>query len=173
MPNCGRFQKSSLSLFFFYFFLFFAFFFARENLFQRTLLLVPLFCVFLYKPSRYVSKEVKNITLLFSSRRENSESNPIGDRDKSRKGDKCLLIVIIQVSLIMETVNGVVDQDQKWLLNCLSATLDSNQEVRSFAEASLDQASHQSGFEISTLSQTVSLFKIYFCCFIASEMLLS
>lgn len=45
----------------------------------------------------------------------------------------------------------VVDQDQQWLLNCLSATLDPNQEVRRFAEASLDQASHQPGF-ISTTS---------------------
>jgi uncharacterized protein YhjY with autotransporter beta-barrel domain len=41
---------------------------------------------------------------------------------------------------------NVVDQDQQWLLSCLSATLDPNQEVRSFAEASLDQASRQSGF---------------------------
>ncbi|KAJ4710633.1 importin-9-like [Melia azedarach] len=39
-----------------------------------------------------------------------------------------------------------VDQDQQWLLNCLSATLDPNQEVRSFAEASLNQASFQPGF---------------------------
>lgn len=38
------------------------------------------------------------------------------------------------------------DQDQQWLLNCLSATLDPNQEVRSFAEASLNQASLQPGF---------------------------
>ncbi|GLT34537.1 hypothetical protein SLA2020_090460 [Shorea laevis] len=42
--------------------------------------------------------------------------------------------------------NAVVDDDQKWLLNCLSATLDPNQEVRSFAEASLNQASLQPGF---------------------------
>lgn len=41
---------------------------------------------------------------------------------------------------------NAVDQDQQWLLSCLSATLDPNQEVRSFAEASLDQASRQSGF---------------------------
>ncbi|XP_062111240.1 uncharacterized protein LOC133822814 isoform X2 [Humulus lupulus] len=46
----------------------------------------------------------------------------------------------------MANVHGVVDQDQQWLLNCLSATLDSNQEVRSFAEASLNQASLQPGF---------------------------
>ncbi|XP_021910212.1 importin-9 [Carica papaya] len=39
-----------------------------------------------------------------------------------------------------------VDEDQQWLLNCLSATLDLNQEVRSFAEASLNQASLQPGF---------------------------
>ncbi|KAG2377099.1 uncharacterized protein HKW66_Vig0176730 [Vigna angularis] len=36
-----------------------------------------------------------------------------------------------------------MDQDQQWLLNCLSATLDPNPEVRCFAEASLDQASRQ------------------------------
>ncbi|KAK1551997.1 hypothetical protein Q3G72_008654 [Acer saccharum] len=40
----------------------------------------------------------------------------------------------------------VNDQDQQWLLNCLSATLDPNQEVRSFAETSLNQASVQPGF---------------------------
>ncbi|XP_057962818.1 uncharacterized protein LOC131154215 [Malania oleifera] len=39
-----------------------------------------------------------------------------------------------------------IDQDQQWLLNCLNATLDTNREVRSFAEASLQQASRQSGF---------------------------
>ncbi|KAK8470696.1 hypothetical protein PHAVU_003G034100 [Phaseolus vulgaris] len=39
-----------------------------------------------------------------------------------------------------------MDQDQQWLLNCLSATLDPNPEVRCFAEASLDQASRQPGF---------------------------
>ncbi|KAF6170576.1 hypothetical protein GIB67_000511 [Kingdonia uniflora] len=39
-----------------------------------------------------------------------------------------------------------IDQDQQWLLNCLTATLDTNQEVRSFAEESLNQASFQSGF---------------------------
>ncbi|RZC58374.1 hypothetical protein C5167_005683 [Papaver somniferum] len=36
-----------------------------------------------------------------------------------------------------------VDQDQQWLLNCLTATLDTNHEVRSFAETSLNQASSQ------------------------------
>ncbi|KAF7827891.1 importin-9 [Senna tora] len=41
---------------------------------------------------------------------------------------------------------NVVDQDQHWLLNCLSATLDPNPEVRCFAEASLNQASLQPGF---------------------------
>ncbi|KAG8475591.1 hypothetical protein CXB51_032476 [Gossypium anomalum] len=39
--------------------------------------------------------------------------------------------------------NVAVDKDQQWLMNCLSASLDPNQEVRSFAEASLDQASLQ------------------------------
>ncbi|XP_042485263.1 uncharacterized protein LOC122065530 [Macadamia integrifolia] len=40
----------------------------------------------------------------------------------------------------------IVDQDQQWLLNCLNATLDTNQDVRSFAETSLTQASLQPGF---------------------------
>ncbi|KAL5826158.1 hypothetical protein ACOSQ4_017955 [Xanthoceras sorbifolium] len=44
------------------------------------------------------------------------------------------------------TVVAVDDQDQQWLLNCLSATLDPNQDVRSFAETSLNQASLQPGF---------------------------
>ncbi|CAM9001163.1 unnamed protein product [Rhodiola kirilowii] len=39
-----------------------------------------------------------------------------------------------------------IDQDQQWLLNCLNATFDPKQEVRSFAEASLNQASLQPGF---------------------------
>ncbi|KAJ0037329.1 hypothetical protein Pint_23386 [Pistacia integerrima] len=43
-------------------------------------------------------------------------------------------------------MSTTVDQDQQWLLKCLSATLDPNQEVRSFAEASLNQASLQPGF---------------------------
>ncbi|CAL0308014.1 unnamed protein product [Lupinus luteus] len=38
---------------------------------------------------------------------------------------------------------NVFDQDQQWLLNCLSASLDPNHEVRNFAEASLTQASLQ------------------------------
>ncbi|MED6108328.1 hypothetical protein PIB30_022753 [Stylosanthes scabra] len=41
---------------------------------------------------------------------------------------------------------SVVDHDQQWLLNCLSATLDPNHDVRTFAEASLNQASLQPGF---------------------------
>lgn len=43
-------------------------------------------------------------------------------------------------------MGNLVDQDQQWLLSCLSATLDPNPEVRCFAEASLDQASRQPGF---------------------------
>jgi uncharacterized protein YhjY with autotransporter beta-barrel domain len=46
---------------------------------------------------------------------------------------------------VLEMAN-VIDQDQQWLLNCLSATLDPNHEVRTFAEASLNQASLQPGF---------------------------
>ncbi|KAJ0984431.1 hypothetical protein J5N97_002787 [Dioscorea zingiberensis] len=40
----------------------------------------------------------------------------------------------------------MADQDQKWLLDCLTATLDTSRDVRSFAEASLQQASLQPGF---------------------------
>uniref|UniRef100_A0A7N0ULB8 Importin N-terminal domain-containing protein n=1 Tax=Kalanchoe fedtschenkoi TaxID=63787 RepID=A0A7N0ULB8_KALFE len=39
-----------------------------------------------------------------------------------------------------------IDQDQQWLLNCLSASLDPKHEVRTFAEASLSQAELQPGF---------------------------
>ncbi|KAL3510909.1 hypothetical protein ACH5RR_030310 [Cinchona calisaya] len=39
-----------------------------------------------------------------------------------------------------------MDEEQQWLINCLNATLDTDQKVRSFAEASLHQASLQSGF---------------------------
>ncbi|XP_024018243.1 importin-9 isoform X1 [Morus notabilis] len=46
----------------------------------------------------------------------------------------------------MANLDGGSDQDQQWLLNCLSATLDPSHEVRSFAEASLNQASLQPGF---------------------------
>nr|XP_043606256.1 importin-9 [Erigeron canadensis] len=41
---------------------------------------------------------------------------------------------------------NMMDQDQQWLINSLSATLDTNQQARSFAEASLNQASLQPGF---------------------------
>lgn len=40
----------------------------------------------------------------------------------------------------------MADQDQQWLINCLSATLDTDHQIRSFAEASLSQASLQPGF---------------------------
>ncbi|XP_006348597.1 importin-9 isoform X2 [Solanum tuberosum] len=39
-----------------------------------------------------------------------------------------------------------MDQDEQWLINCLNATLDPNQQVRSFAETSLQQATLQPGF---------------------------
>ncbi|XP_068637153.1 uncharacterized protein [Aristolochia californica] len=44
---------------------------------------------------------------------------------------------------------NIVDQDEQWLLNCLTATLDTNQDIRSFAEASLQQASLQPGFGVA------------------------
>lgn len=40
---------------------------------------------------------------------------------------------------------NVMAQDQQWLPKCLNTTLDPNQETRSFAEASLHQASLQPG----------------------------
>ncbi|KAL5725979.1 uridine/cytidine kinase [Ranunculus cassubicifolius] len=43
-------------------------------------------------------------------------------------------------------MENLIDRDQQWLLNCLTATLDTNHEVRSFAEVSLYQASSQPGF---------------------------
>lgn len=52
---------------------------------------------------------------------------------------------------------NVIDQDQQWLLNCLSATLDPNQEVRSFAETSLNQASLQPGSCLDYNSQLIVL----------------
>ncbi|KAI7756241.1 hypothetical protein M8C21_007220, partial [Ambrosia artemisiifolia] len=41
---------------------------------------------------------------------------------------------------------NIIDQDQQWLISSLNATLDTNQQARSFAEASLNQASLQPGF---------------------------
>lgn len=52
----------------------------------------------------------------------------------------------------MANFNVVLDEDQQWLLSCLSATLDPSHEVRSFAEASLNQASLQPGPAPNTLS---------------------
>ncbi|KVH96324.1 Armadillo-like helical [Cynara cardunculus var. scolymus] len=40
-------------------------------------------------------------------------------------------------------MDNMIDQDQQWLINSLNATLDTNQQARSFAEASLNQASLQ------------------------------
>ncbi|KAG0466448.1 hypothetical protein HPP92_018028 [Vanilla planifolia] len=49
-----------------------------------------------------------------------------------------------------------VDQDQKWLMDCLTATLDTSREVRSFAEASLHQASLQPGYGAALTRVTVN-----------------
>ncbi|XP_058114945.1 uncharacterized protein LOC131257969 isoform X2 [Magnolia sinica] len=53
-------------------------------------------------------------------------------------------------------MSNSVDQDQRWLLDCLTATLDTNHDVRSFAEASLHQASLQPGFGVALSKVTVS-----------------
>ncbi|KAG2706797.1 hypothetical protein I3760_05G118900 [Carya illinoinensis] len=52
-------------------------------------------------------------------------------------------------------MTNVIDKDQQWLLNCLSATLDPNQELRSFAEASLHQASLQPAISMAVASIAV------------------
>ncbi|KAK4376525.1 hypothetical protein RND71_002821 [Anisodus tanguticus] len=39
-----------------------------------------------------------------------------------------------------------MEKDEEWLIKCLNATLDPNQQVRSFAETSLQQATLQPGF---------------------------
>lgn len=60
-----------------------------------------------------------------------------------------------------------VDQDQQWLLDCLTSTLNTNQDVRSFAEASLQQASLQPGSLLPWLSSPVSsglMFLSYLQC---------
>ena len=40
---------------------------------------------------------------------------------------------------------GAADGDQRWLVECLTATLDTARDVRAFAEESLRQASLQPG----------------------------
>ncbi|KAK8940885.1 hypothetical protein KSP39_PZI010363 [Platanthera zijinensis] len=53
-------------------------------------------------------------------------------------------------------MSSPVDQDQKWLIECLTATLDTSREVRSFAEASLQQASLQPGYGAALTKITVN-----------------
>lgn len=53
-------------------------------------------------------------------------------------------------------MENFIDQDQQWLLNCLQSTLDTNHDVRSFAEASLHQASLQPGFGVALSKVTVN-----------------
>lgn len=55
----------------------------------------------------------------------------------------------------MDSIGGV-DGDQLWLLNCLNATLDINQEIRSSAEDSLKRASAQPGFGVALAKITVN-----------------
>ncbi|KAK2994344.1 hypothetical protein RJ640_017856 [Escallonia rubra] len=50
-------------------------------------------------------------------------------------------------------MDNTVDQDQQWLINCLNSTLDTSQQVRSFAEAALLQASLQPAFENLVLDE--------------------
>ncbi|CAI0552699.1 unnamed protein product [Linum tenue] len=65
---------------------------------------------------------------------------------------------IRMLSLETSMTNLVIDQDQQWLLNCLSATLDPNPELRNFAETSLNQASLQPGFPSLPLTFFASFF---------------
>lgn len=55
----------------------------------------------------------------------------------------------------MDCSSGV-DGDQLWLLNCLNATLDTNQEIRSSAEESLRQASGHPGFGVALAKVTIN-----------------
>uniref|UniRef100_A0A0D6QYM5 Importin N-terminal domain-containing protein n=1 Tax=Araucaria cunninghamii TaxID=56994 RepID=A0A0D6QYM5_ARACU len=55
----------------------------------------------------------------------------------------------------MEGFSGV-DGDQIWLLNCLNATLDINQDIRSSAEDSLKQASAHPGFGVALAKITIN-----------------
>ncbi|KAK1296420.1 hypothetical protein QJS10_CPB15g00937 [Acorus calamus] len=49
-----------------------------------------------------------------------------------------------------------VDRDKQWLIECLTATLDTNRDVRSFAEAALHQASLQPGFAVALAGITAN-----------------
>lgn len=62
-----------------------------------------------------------------------------------------LLLFCTQTFLVKK-----MDEEQQWLINCLNATLDTDQKVRSFAETSLHQASLQSGLHLFTNSRTKS-----------------
>ncbi|CAN7077863.1 unnamed protein product [Brassica oleracea var. botrytis] len=73
----------------------------------------------------------------------------VAPTSKSQRGDSVSLEhsykkIEREIENFFETM--VVDQDQQWLLGCLTASLDPNQNVRSFAETSLNQASLQPGF---------------------------
>lgn len=51
---------------------------------------------------------------------------------------------------------GAADGDQRWLVDCLTATLDTAREVRAFAEESLRQASLQPGYGAALTKVTVN-----------------
>uniref|UniRef100_A0A453RB64 Importin N-terminal domain-containing protein n=1 Tax=Aegilops tauschii subsp. strangulata TaxID=200361 RepID=A0A453RB64_AEGTS len=51
---------------------------------------------------------------------------------------------------------GAADGDQRWLVDCLTATLDTAREVRAFAEESLCQASLQPGYGAALTKVTVN-----------------
>ncbi|TVU11659.1 hypothetical protein EJB05_45256, partial [Eragrostis curvula] len=46
----------------------------------------------------------------------------------------------------MAAATGAADGDQRWLVDCLTATLDTSRDVRAFAEESLRQASLLPGY---------------------------
>lgn len=62
--------------------------------------------------------------------------------------------------LVYAMMANVIDPDHQWLVDCLSATLDPNPEVRSFAEASLNQASLRPGSTLFPFSLSPILFSL-------------
>lgn len=56
-----------------------------------------------------------------------------------------------------------MDEEQQWLIKCLNATLDTDQKVRSFAEASLHQASLQPGLHFYDSFPDISSHLFYVC----------
>lgn len=96
-----------------------------------------------YSPTvQTYSKEATNLHALFNI----NIKNPSFAND-ARSSHKCCW---------PRKLRRPMDQDQQWLLNCLVATLDTNQDVRSLAEASLQQATLRPGFQFLSYRSSIS-----------------